>query len=144
MSNMGDYTDETFEIIWRFKATDGEDYVAVKNKDTNAYQVYRSSDIAEVSYTNYAVKNGHVLITATLNEVGTPCFISAFKNLVHSAIGTAALVPHGLDIFQPKDVVEHYAVYGKLMSQYSWLTWVKGSPTWPQVMANILGSKNPE
>lgn len=141
---MSDHTNETFEIIWRFKSVDGEDYVALREKTTETYQLYLEVDVEESSYTNHVVRKSHSVLNGTFNEMSSPCFVTVSNNLVHCATGAAALVPHGLDIFQPKDIVEHYAVYGKLMGQFSWLSWVKDSPTWTQVMANFLGSKNPE
>jgi len=138
------YLDDTFRIIWRFNSTDGEEYLVVSSKNTNSYELYRFQDVQETSYTNYEVKKNYAVLNGSFNELLSPCFVSVSNNLIHSSIGPAALVPHGLEVFHPKEIVEHYLIYGKLMSQYSWLTWVKNGPTWPQVMANLLGSKNPE
>lgn len=141
---MSDYTNETFEIIWRFQSVDGDNYVALREKSTEIYQLYLEADVEETSYTNHVVKKNYSILNGIFNELASPCFISVSNNLIHSATAAAAFVPHGLDVFQPKDIVEHYAIYGRLMSQFTWLSWVKDSPTWTQVMANFLGSKNPE
>lgn len=141
---MSNYTDDTFKPIWAFVGADMKSYCVLHNIITDTYHFYESADIEEVAYKNYAVIKDCSQLNGTFYDNAKYFYITTTNNTLHNEVGPSAFVPCGLDIFRPKEDVIHYAIHGKLMSQYSWLTWVKGTPSWPIAMANILGSKNPE
>lgn len=141
---MNSYTDDTFEVKWMFTGSDGE-YSVVYSILTETFYLFRSSDVEEVTYRNCAVKKDHKPLTGEFHDIyNHHSFAIALNNTLHCDTSYAACVPCGLEVFQPHTDVKHYIIHGKIMSQYSWLTWVKNTSSWPTVMANILGSKNPE
>lgn len=139
-----EYTDDTFECVWPFTGLDGEEYVVVRNLQTETYFLYKSSDITEVAYTNHVVFKNHTTLTGKFFDFQRHFYAIVEKNVLHCDTAAAALVPCGLDVFRPKDDVRHYIIRGKIMSMHSWLTWVKDTPSWTNVMANILGKKDDE
>jgi hypothetical protein len=136
---MSDYTDDTFESIWSFDGIDGETYTVLRNALTDTFHVHRSQDIEEKSY-YYLVKKTYQRINGTLSDLYDH-FVIAMDNTLHSDTGPAACIPCGLSGFRPREDVTNYLLYGKIMSQYSWLTWIKETVAWPKAMANLLGSK---
>lgn len=139
---MSRHTNDTLEqAIWRFTGTDGNSYSVHHNPIDKTFHVFRSEDVEEVTYKNFAPLKDHLKLNGRFSDFQNYFYVNVRDNKVHCDTGPAALVPNGLEIFQPNQDIEHYAIHGKLMSQYSWLTWVKGGPSWVQVMANVLGAK---
>lgn len=139
---MNRYTDDTFDAIWGFMGVSEESYMVLHNTLTDTYHVYRSFDVEEIAHTNYVVKDNYTKLTGNFPDFENYYYIIAQDNTLHCDTGPAAFVPFGLSGFQPREDVKHYIVHGKIMSQYSWLTWVKNTASWPKAMASLLGAKN--
>lgn len=139
---MNNYTSETFESIWSFVDSKNESYTVLHETLTDVYKIYKSEDIEEIAYTNFAVKNGYIKLSGIFFDADRYFFTVANDNLLHNETGPAIFLPCGLNNFKPKEEFRHFLVYGKIMSQYTWLTWVRDTSYWPRVMANFLGSKN--
>lgn len=136
---MSNYTDDIFESIWAFEATDGTNYTVLHNTQVDTYHVYKSEDVEEASYA-YLVKSDYKRLNGTFIDLYEH-FVTAMDNVLHCDTAPAACVPYGLAGFRPREDITHYLLYGKIMSQYSWLTWIKETAAWPKAMANLLGSK---
>lgn len=139
---MNNFTDETFESIWSFAGDDERNYTIVHEKRTDIYKLYQSEDVEEIAYTNYTVKENFIHLTGTFFDSDKYFYAVTENNILHCNTGAAVFLPCGLNSFRPREEVMHYLVYGKIMSQYSWLTWVKGTDAWPIAMASLLGSKS--
>jgi len=139
---MNRYTDDTFKLIWSFDGD--ESYAVLYNDLTNTYHVHYIKDIEESSYTNYVVKHNYTSLTGNFHDCYNHFYVILKNNILHCDTGPAIFLPCGLDNFKPGKEIKHYMLHGRIMSQYSWLTWVKGTEAWPRAMASFLGSKNPE
>lgn len=141
---MSEYTDDTFKPIWCFIGEDGQSYVVLQNLQTETFHLYESLDVTEIAYKNVVVRKDFEKLSGTFFDDQRYFYLKTANNTLHCDTGPAAFVPCGLEVFRPREDVAHYAVHGKLMSLHTWLTWVKGTPSWTTVMANLLGSKSPE
>jgi hypothetical protein len=139
---MSKYTNETYRIVWRFMSEDTE-YCVVDDSsgdDDSTYRIFCSKDIDEVAYTNFAIIKEYTRLNGKITD-SYDHYVFTKDNFIHCETGPAICCPCGLDTFKVNQDIEDYLIYGKIFSQYSWLTWVKHSKSWPQAMANILGSK---
>lgn len=144
---MQNYTDDTFQSIWTFVDKNENIYTVVREKQTELFKVFLSRDVVEISHTNYVVKSNYKELTGKFfdyihGSIDSFFYVVAQNNVLHCELGPAAFVPAGLEVYKPKEDVYHYIIHGKIMSQHSWLTWVRSTSSWPAVMANLLGSKD--
>lgn len=130
-------------IIWRDDFTNEEtnetnEYLIVRTNQQ--YNFFKSEDIVITTVSAY-LKNGYSKLTGKFtNNYGY--FVVAKDNTLHCETGPAICSPGGLNGFQHNKSVTEYCIHGKTLSKYSWLTWVKGTESWPEAMANILGSSS--
>ena len=136
------HSEETFDSVWTFVGADGKNYTVLHDTLADVYKLHISEEVDEVSYTNYAVREPYTHLTGNFFDNDNYFYIIAKDNLIHCDTKPAAFIPCGLKGFTPKEEIKNYVIYGKIMSQYSWLTWVKETEAWPKAMANLLGSKN--
>jgi hypothetical protein len=116
------------EVVWIEEFEDGNQYIIMNTNDV--YYMYRL-DVRTSQL--MAPDDGKYYTT---NRV----YYAYIKNAqIHSEISPAILCPGGLNTFKPGEKIEHYCLYGRIVSKKSWLSWVKDSPYWEQAKVNILG-----
>ncbi len=135
---MSKYTDDTFDIVLRETYSDSNEYVIVRTGDKFGF--FMTKDVSEPAYTNHCVDKTHVKLNGRYVTADGRYYVVVKNNWLHCETGPAVCCPGGIDNFKQEDV-EDYCIYGKIFSKYNWLTWVKDTASWPEAMANILGSK---
>ena len=145
---MNKYKEQTFSNLGSFKATDGEIYALVRDKNNDAYQLFISDDVEEVSYTNWVIKNNYTILNGRYIVKIDLGYYEIENNLLHCFTAPALLltriVPYGniknnIQLIQQEQW--RYFIYGKELSYHSWMSWIKDTEHWPLAAANILGEK---
>lgn len=136
---MNEHSYDTLKKHLTFNDTNNKKYSIASNLE-GMYKIFLDKDIDEIAYLNYIVKNKYTILDGEIkvNDQYNNGSIFTKNNFLHNNIGQAIEGEIIINIFDS----ENYFLYGRKFSRYSWLTWAKNTEYWPQIMANLLGSKH--